>query len=313
MPFGKAIVRTAVIGGLGLGTLAIVAGPDRVMLLAGQAHDFVTDRIDGAIEDPVALRAQLRELESAYPERISKVRGELASLDEQIDRLSRDAEIANRVTELAADDLDELQALLTAAEERRSGDQDIIIRVRHDGRSIDLDRAYTEATQLASTVSLYQDRATAAERDISLLNEQREHLVKLLGDLETERSQFVTQLANLEGQIEMIARNETLIDMLAERQKTIDELERFESASLDQVASRMTRIRAEQEAQLTSLTQDREARDYEAQAAAMLNREQQARRDYEQTMRSIERTPPTVTIDEGDLVEEIEDETVAIR
>ncbi|MEM1165390.1 MAG: hypothetical protein AAGI30_03770 [Planctomycetota bacterium] len=282
----RGILRTLTLVGLAGGTLLVVAGPDRVKMLAHQARAAITDRIDASIDDPVALRAQLRELEKQYPARIAEVRGELASIDDQITGLERDAEVARRVVELASDDLDELDALITAGDDARAAGNTDMIRVRFEGVSIPLEDAYADAARLTGTVQLYRDRVAGAERDLGLLARQREQLSDLLIELETERARYQTQLAQLEGQIEMIARNDALIDILEERQTAIDELEDFKVASLDQVSTKMNRVHAEQQARLDSLFETERVDDYEAAAQAMLDAEQLQRSAYEQIKRS---------------------------
>ena len=73
MALVKTAVRVAVIGGLATGVAVLVAGPERVMALAGQARHTVNHVIDSQIDDPIALRAQLKSLESEYPKRIATV------------------------------------------------------------------------------------------------------------------------------------------------------------------------------------------------------------------------------------------------
>ena len=87
----KTLLRVGVVttacGGLAL----LIAGPDRASALVGQAHDTIIQHIDATIDDPVALRKQLRELEREYPERIAQVSGDLAELNEQISQLEQEA------------------------------------------------------------------------------------------------------------------------------------------------------------------------------------------------------------------------------
>ena len=285
----KGICRLLTITGLATGAAVVIAGPERIAMLAGQARDFVVERIDGAIEDPVAMRAQLKELETQYPKRIAEVRGELASLDGQINKLARDQKVAQRVVDLASDDLDELEALLAHADEVRSNEPSRVIRVRFDGQSVPLEDAFANATRLTGTIQLYNDRAAGAARDLELLNEQRTRLSDLVTELETEHAQFQSQLAQLEGQIEMIARNDTLIDLMERREATIDEIERFEAASLDHFSARMSQVRAQQESRLASLFDRRDGTDYEQAAKAMLDAETIQRDAFESTRTRLNR------------------------
>ena len=132
MSLAKTVIRIGLIGGLAAGGLALIAGPQRVHALFHQARHTVTNAIDNAIDDPVALRNQLRNLEKQYPERIASVRGELASLDQQVAELTRDRDVANKVVELASADFSVLEASLAQAESARTESPSAIIRVRFD-------------------------------------------------------------------------------------------------------------------------------------------------------------------------------------
>ena len=93
MSFSKAIVRYTIITGLVGGAACLVAGPDRLSALAAQTRGKINAEIDKHIEDPIALRSQLRSLEGQYPERIASVRGDLAELREQATQLKRELEV----------------------------------------------------------------------------------------------------------------------------------------------------------------------------------------------------------------------------
>ena len=109
MFFCRKLIRTCVVGGLGLGlaggAVAMIAGPERAAVMLSQAQQEIQSRIDNQIDDPVAIRSQLRKLEAEYPERISQLNGDLAELNEQISQLERERSISTRVVELADRDL----------------------------------------------------------------------------------------------------------------------------------------------------------------------------------------------------------------
>ena len=273
----KPVLRLAVIGGLATGAAVLVAGPERLAALAGQARQAVIQKIDSTITDPVALRSQLRSLESEYPKRIASVRADLADLQAQLAELERDKSVADRVVELASADLVSMKDMLAQAEAARSDAPYAAISVRHEGRSLSLDQAYSRATQMTSTLNVYTTRAADAQRDIGFLKQQEERLAQLLAQLETERAQFQAQIWQLDGQIEMIARNDKLIEIVERRQESIDEASRFQAVSLEQITQRMSKIRAEQEARLASLTSQAETTDYEKRAKTMIDSENVAR------------------------------------
>ena len=297
MSLAKTVIRFGLIGGLAAGGLALIAGPQRVGALFHQARHTVTDAIDAQIGDPVALRNQLRRLEQEYPERIASVRGELASLNQQMAELTRDRDVAQKVVELASIDYESISASLAQAEEVRTESPYAVIRVRFDGRAFDLDDAYSRAVQIKNTMNAYQGRAYEADRSVELLAQQRDRLTELLNELETEHADFRAQVFQLDGQIEMIERNDRLIAMVQEREDAIRKYDKFETVSLDQVTGRMAQIRAEQEARLEQLASGAETRNYAEQAEAMLNAEASAKQLFEATKALEPAAAPAPTIE----------------
>ena len=98
---GKTVVRAGVITALVGGAAVVIAGPDRVHAILHQARHSVNGAIDSKISDPVALRAQLRSLESQYPYRIEEVKGDLAELDAQMTQLRRELEVSKLSASMA--------------------------------------------------------------------------------------------------------------------------------------------------------------------------------------------------------------------
>ncbi|HIB64042.1 MAG TPA: hypothetical protein EYO33_02690, partial [Phycisphaerales bacterium] len=66
----------------------------------------------------------------------------------------------------------------------------------------------------------------------------------------------------LDAQIDSIARNDRMIDMMEDRQATIDEHSRFQANSLDQLNSRLSQIREEQRSRIESITKKNSATSY---------------------------------------------------
>lgn len=282
----KTITHVTLLGGLALGAAAVIAGPHRVTALFDQARTGVVNTIDRHIDDPVALRHQLAQLERTYPQKIGEIRAELGELREQTAGLRREQAIAERVVELAQGDLAELQALLDQAETARAEHPTRVISVRFDRGTIPLEDAYARATQINGTVRIYETRAEQSGKALSALATQQSRLEELLKQLETERAQFQAQIHELDSQIAMIDRNEKLIEIVEERQDAIDRHERFEAHSLEQVTGRMARIQAEQEAKLESLLARDGKEGYEERAREMLRSERQARDVFESAVRS---------------------------
>jgi len=278
----KNVVRVGVVGGLLVGAAVVIAGPSRVNAIAGQARGFVNQKIDNAIQDPVALRQQLRTLEQQYPKKIAQVRGELAELTTQLAAIVKERDIAERVIGLASVDYNELNGLIGLAQDARMDSPGAIIRVSFDNQQFPLDQAYTKAAELSSTVNAYRGRLASSDISIDLLSTQRDRLEGLLTELEEERTTFQSQIWQLDSEIEMIARNDKMLEIFEERERSIDRLGKTEASSLEHVMTRMARIRAEQEARFESLANGpRES--YEQAAVRMLETEQAAKDVFEKS------------------------------
>jgi hypothetical protein len=270
----RKIVRTGVIGGVvagvAVGGTILIAGHERATAIFHQIHEEVIETIDQNLTDPVAMRTQLRELQQQYPERISQVRGDLAQLNEQIGQLEREKTVSQRVVALAARDLEALAPLISAASGDSSGVSLVAIRYGDDSAA---KRAESRARQIRQTQVVYSNRATEAQHDLGYMRQQGVRMEEVLGKLETEYSQFQAQLWQLERQVDAIARNENLIELLAERQQAIDEMSRFEVASLDHLVSRLAEMRSRQEAELELLAADQRRVDYESVARIEIDEE----------------------------------------
>jgi len=277
MALVKCLVRSAVIAGLVGGAAVVVAGPDRIGALVHQTRDGVCQAIDQHIDDPIALRAQLRDLESQYPARIAEVRGDLGELREQISQLNRDQTVAQRVVELSSADLGTLQSMIAKAESV-AGDFNValqtsdaatapaIVRVAFNGESMNLDQAYGKANRIQQVQQAYAQRIEDAQRDMGYLTQQETRLSELLAQLEQEQASFQTQLFQLDRQVDAIARNDRLIEVMEKRQATIDNHSRYRAHSLEQVQGRFAEIRSKQESRLESLGNRQSTTNYEDRA-----------------------------------------------
>lgn len=267
----KSVVRvgviTALVGGVVAVPAVLIAGPDRVFAVITQARQSVHAKIDQNIQDPIALRAQLRDLESQYPKRIADVRRDLSELRTQTAALEREMAVSARVVELAEADLQGVRSLLTRAEEAQgSGAEMRIVKIRFGHDSLSMDQAYSRARNIADTRDAFVGRVADLQRDLGFLSQQEQRLTELLAKLETERAEFQSQLWQLDRQVDAIARNDRMIEMMQKRQRTIDEQSRYRAASLDQLQSRLADIRAGQEATLQALAGSTATRSYEERA-----------------------------------------------
>jgi chromosome segregation ATPase len=283
VPFSKFILRGAVVGAVGLGAAAVVAGPHRIGSLFTQARSCINDKIDANITDPVALRAQIKDLAAQYPKRIGEVRGDLAQLKEQQAQLNRDLAVSGRVVSMADTDLDKLSTALGHAETAQiqnasfggsEGDgiqHKVVIVFKNE--KLEVEQAQIKSNQIAATRNAYAQRAADIQRDLGYLSQQERQLTQLLTKLEAEQTSFQTQMFDLDRQIDAISRNDRMIDILKDRQDSLNEQSRYRAASLDQITSKLADIRARQEATLDSLARSAEHFSYEDAAKAQLDRE----------------------------------------
>ncbi len=208
------------------------------------------------------LRNQLRELEQEYPERISDLRGDLAELRSQIGQLAREEAVSRRVVELSQGDLNELEPMVSnmdGAVLTSSSGVRVVSTLRYQGRLMTAEQARSKVNRIRQTQEAYAGRAADASHDLVYLRQQEERMEDLLVQLESEHTQFQAQLWQLERQVDAIARNERLIEMLSDRQEVLDSYSNFEIKSLDGMTSRLSEVRSRQEAELEFLAvgQDR--------------------------------------------------------
>jgi chromosome segregation ATPase len=294
----KTVIRIGVIGGLVTGAAMVIAGPDRVGALATQTKTRIIKVIDDKIEDPIAMRAQLRSLESQYPSRIAEVRTHLSEVEQQIAQSRRDKAVAMRVVELARRDLEELNDLLARAGELRSEGTYRVVNINFDDRTYGFDEAHRRARDISETARNFSARADDYDRDLASLRADEEQLRSLLAKLETEQTDFQSQLAHLERQIDAVARKERMVSMMSERQKTLDELSRYNVASLDQFKGTLARRHAELDSRLATLAGRDRNTSYEDRARVQIDRESSSTSNVERS-RPSERELETSVIEIG--------------
>ncbi len=265
--FFKVGLGLTVLTGAALGGALLIAGPQRTHAVIDQVHTNLLDQIDTNIDDPAKLRSQLRDLESEYPKRIGQVRTDLAELRQQIRQLTREQTICQRVVEMAQADLQSLEPVLNEATAQRAASGSGAVRVvAWEDKVYSYDRASKQLGQVRNTILNYTNRGADAKHDLSYLEQQELRLDELLVTLENERAQFASQMIQLDRQVDAIARNERLIDLLEERNKTIEECSNYEAISLDGVTERFAMVRARQQAELEMLSSSQQQMDYEDMA-----------------------------------------------
>jgi len=275
--------KTLKLGVVTAGLLAVaslaayaVAGKERTNAVVHDLHGKMMEKIDAAIDDPSAMRAQLREMEKEYPERIAQVRSDLAEIQHEIGQLEREAAISARVVALADQDLERLETQLASQVPQSSSSNELVaIRsVKLDDHVYSVDRARIRLNQIKSTRLAHANRSADAKHDLMYLQKQEGRLTELQAKLEGERAEFQTQISGLSRQIDAIARNDRLIKLLDKRNRTIDECSRYESVSLDQITGRLASIKSRQEAELDLLANTEEQSNYEDLARMQLATEE---------------------------------------
>ena len=169
----------------------------------------------------------------------------------------------------------------------------------HNNAKINLEEAYAKAEKIRRLRDSYATRTGELDRDMGFLKQQEQHLGELLTTLETERSEFQSQLWQLDQQIDAVSRNERLLTMLEKRQKTIDSISPFQADSLDQVTSRIAKIRAEQESRMASLATRSSDERYVERARVMIDAESRGDEAYEVQSNVFEDLGPIGEIEVG--------------
>jgi septal ring factor EnvC (AmiA/AmiB activator) len=260
--FKVGIITAGLIALAGMAAFATI-GKDRTHAVVGDLHGQLIDAIDANIEDPGALRAQLRDMEKQYPKRISQVRSDLIEVTGEVNSLNREVAISERVVALADDDLGRLEAQL-ASQLPSAGVELVAVKaVTLDDHVYSVNHAKVRMNQIRNTRVAYANRVGDAKHDLLYLNKQVTRLEELLVKLEGERAEFQSQILGLSRQIDSIARNDRLIKLLEKRNRTIDECSRYEALSLDQITGRLDQIKTRQEAELDILSTEEEQADYE--------------------------------------------------
>jgi len=271
----RCIFRWGLVGGLALGGLTLLVGPERVAAGISQIRAKAQTVVDSCVDDPVALRRQLAELAEEYPDRIAEVRAELAEVDHQIGEFDRKMEVADRVVAITTDHLMTLKQRVARAEKAAQDEPGRPVRVSFEGAHYDINEAYSVAQRINNVRQAYRERQSQDQMQLQVLREQKTRLTEILDELETEYNSFQAQMWQLDRQIDAIERNERLIELTEQQQARLDEYERMgEVGNIKQLEAKLAELRAYQQAQLDTLAKEGVRRDYERQAELQLSEEQ---------------------------------------
>lgn len=284
----KPVIWIGVAGTLAAGTAVAVMGPHRAHALMHQVTTNINDAVDSNIGDPIALRQQLRDLEAQYPGRIAEVSGDMAELQSQIGQLEREKTVSQRVVALADTDLQQMKGLLAKADATQAENGFALVRVRFGEDSLSREEAYAKAGQISQLRSAYAAKANDIDSNLTVLRQQAERLGQILAQLESERAEFQTQLWQLDRQVDAIARNDRMIEILEERQEVFDRQDPYQAANLDHVQGRIAQTLAEQEAKINSLASTSIADGYRVMAETELNLQSRVGQEYRDAQEALE-------------------------
>lgn len=263
----KSTVRFGLVAVIVGGGVVALAGPDRIGALLHQTRDNINASIDRVIDDPVALRAKVKNMAAQYPKRIAAVQRDYDEVAGQIAQLEREIAVSQRVVSLADRDLRTLDSLIARVEQRQDEvGAGAIVKVRLDDRVVSSREAYAKASTLTTMRQSYDERAGELQRELGYLTQQRDRLGELLAQLQSEHTKFQAQLFEIDRKIDAAERNKRLISMIEDRQERIDQHARYKAVSLAQFTRELDRLRSEQEATLDRLTGTELSSTYEDRA-----------------------------------------------
>ncbi len=265
MSITRCILRWGLIGGLTLGGVTLLLGPDRVAAGLSQVRSKAQSIVDRCVDNPIALRRQLASLADQYPDRIAEVRGELVEVAQEMGQIGRDCEIARRVVMLTTEDLGHLKSLVVRA--KAAAEHARPVSIRFGGVRFNIEQAYDEARRINQVRLNYQDRLAQDEQQTTLLNEQAARLNEIREQLESEYATFQSQLWQLDRQIDAIERNDRLIELIEEQQATLESYDKWGKVeNLKQLESKLAELRTIQQAQLDTLRNKGIRHDYQERA-----------------------------------------------
>lgn len=263
--------------GLALGAITLIGGPQTTGILLGQTTGSIEDAVNGLIDDPDALRYQLAELREEYPDRIDEVRAQVQDIEREMATLQNEVQTAAVASELARADLGVLGDYADPSIQLTS----LATHVDYNGVQLAASRARQHATHLTSTVATFDATVQDGAQTLDLLGVQHERLQAVLDKLLAEQAQLDGTIADLDNKISMIERNDELIELLEDRAKTINELERFEVYDLAQLQGKLDAELAEQEQELLMVGTQTGATSYVDQARQLIQQRQRGGNGFE--------------------------------
>lgn len=251
----KTVFRTALIGGLAVGGLTLVVGPQRMVNGYTQVQHSVIVWFDDNMDDPILLRQQLKHLQQEYPNRLRKITRSLAEVDGQIVTISYQREVSHNAVNIAKDDLAFLKGLVSTANAHyavNSGTPQAVL-IRFQGSNLTVDQAYGRASKIKASAMNNQDKFAHFDRELEVLNSFRDRLATQKEKLDKEYSTFQTQIWQIERQIDQIERNEDLIELIEECDGRVADNDKFKARNLGELSNRLSALQKEHMAMLDAL------------------------------------------------------------
>ncbi|MBK9383279.1 MAG: hypothetical protein IPN34_00430 [Planctomycetes bacterium] len=244
------VFRAAVIVGIvGAGAFFFL-GSHRVRGMAhelkGEMHSFFQQDPN----DPRVLRGELESLQREYPKRLSQVRSDRATLEAQMRELAEQRAISARVVELANEDLAQLDQRLGEATSAREIGGAVL------ARSASAEVLAARSERIRRTRDSYVARQEEAGFALTQLEEQAEQLQQLEARLESEHTDLATQVDQLDRQIDAIERNKRLLEIVRERNQSMQELEANGAKTVEQIRTRLESVLRQQRAELEQVIGD---------------------------------------------------------
>ncbi len=259
---GKTIKYGAVVLVLTGGTLALF-GQQRVKNLLRSVKQAAEKNIDDLIPDEVKLRNDMDKLREEYPRRIAEIQSMIDELDREISSLEKDRRLCREVLAICEEDLGQLQPGLEALGGGKTGRWAM---VEFRGASFSRDEALERTRKILGIKDMYDGRLKAGTGSVGVLQSERERLKAELDHLRGEYDQFLAEYRSLEVEINLLRRNEKLIELTGRRERPGRVDSSGWTRSLHALKAAIARLKTEQEEKLKSFELRAPVEEYETRA-----------------------------------------------
>ena len=257
------LLKYSVVLVLVLVTAGAVFGPWRIREVLRYVKHTAVQNVDGMIPDEVKLRNDIEKLREEYPQGIAELKSMVAELSRQLQEMEEDRGLCREVLALCEEDLGQLRPGVEApgaAPGARAA------RIEFRGASFSYEEALERSRKILDIKDLYGARLKSTTASVELLQSERERLNAEQIQLRKEYDQFIAQYRCLEREIDLLKRNERLIEIAGRR----DRLDRLDSSnwlrSLDSIKAAIERRKTEQQERLRNVKVGNPVAEYETRA-----------------------------------------------